>query len=199
ILSRLLDVLSRGEEADRFVVSARKNVFEAGEAPTLYAEIFNERMQPVTSAPVRLEITRIDDDGAETPLDLVSMSRENTQSTRFRRVLSPLPPGRYLVRGQADLGERSITSKPVEIRVSNTSVEFQRVHQDRAALVSLALRSGGMYAGARVDAIIDRLPLDARSVSVVRETTLRTSVWLFLLILSLLSAEWLIRKRAGMI
>ena len=33
IFSRMLDVLSRGEETDRFVVSAKKNVFDTGENP----------------------------------------------------------------------------------------------------------------------------------------------------------------------
>ena len=199
VISRLLDVLSRGEETDRFVITARKNVFDAGESPVFYAEIFNEKMQPVTGAPVRLEVSRVEG-SEETPLDIVSMERESPQNTRFRSELAPLPPGRYLIRGNAELPDRTIASRPLEVRVSETSVEFQRVHQDRAALVSIARRSGGAYgSGDDVASLAARIPLEPRTTQTVTEITMRTSVFLFLLILGLLSIEWLLRKRAGMI
>jgi len=199
-VSRLLDVLSRGEETDRFVISAKKNVFDAGESPVVFAEIFNEKMQPVTGVPVRLEVARREADGSETPLKQVSMTRENAQSTRFESELATLPPGRYVVHGQAELTDRTIASRPLDIQISATSVEYQRVQQDVAALVGIARRSGGAYANARdLDGLVAHISLDPRTVQSVTEMTLRTSVLLFLVILALLSAEWLIRKRAGMI
>jgi hypothetical protein len=79
-------------------------------------------------------------------------------------------------------------------------VEFQRVHQDRDALLSLARRSGGFYSpGGDVSAVAARLSLEPRVTATVSEITVRTSVLLFLVIIGLLSLEWLLRKRAGMI
>jgi len=199
IVSRMMDVLSRGEETDRFVVSAKKNVFDAGENPVVFAELFNEKMQPVTSAPVRLEVSRLDGAGRETPLEQVPMRRDAAQNTRFRALLPTLQPGRYLVRGQADLPGRSISSKAHEIQVSATSVEYRRVEQDRTALVGLALRSGGQYSDATIDGIVGRIDAQPRASESESEITLRTSVLLYLLILALLAAEWMLRKRAGMI
>ena len=114
-------------------------------------------------------------------------------------VVPTLPPGRYLVRGEADLPGRTITSKAHEIQVSATSVEYRRVQQDRPALVGIALRTGGRYSQASVEGIARRIDLDPRETETVSETTLRTSLLLFLLILTLLGAEWMLRKRAGMI
>lgn len=200
IVSRLLEVLSRGEETDRFIVSAKKIVFDAGESPMFFAELFNEKLQPVTGVPVRLEIARMDENGAETPLDLISMRRESTQNTRFKTILSPLPPGRYLIRGQADLPDRSIDSNPLEIRISKTSVEYQHVKQDRAFLTNIARRSGGAYAGSEgFTGLVGHLDLEPRVVPSVSEVTVRTRFWLFAIIIVLLSAEWVLRKRAGMI
>jgi hypothetical protein len=199
IISRMLDVLSRGEETDRFVVSAKKNVFDAGENPIVFAELFNEKMQPVTSAPVRLEISRLDQAGEETPLQQLTMRRDAAQNTRFRAVVPALSPGRYLVRGEADLPGRTITSKAHEIQVSGTSVEYRRVQQDRSALVGIALRTGGRYSEAAIEGIARRIDLTPRDTETVSETTLRTSLLLFLLILALLGGEWMLRKRAGMI
>jgi hypothetical protein len=85
------------------------------------------------------------------------------------------------------------------MRVSDTSVEFQRTQQDRAALITIAHRTGGRYAEAGVSGFAARMQLESRTVPSVSESTLRTSAFLFGLILALLSAEWMIRKRAGMI
>jgi hypothetical protein len=199
IMSRLLDVLSRGEETDRFVVTVKKNVFDAGENPVVYAELFNEKMQPVTSAPVRLEISGLDENGGETPLDLLPMRRDAAGNTRFSVVAPALPPGRYLVRGQADIPGRTITSKAHEIQISRTSVEFRRVEQDRAALAAMARRTGGRYFPASVEGMAAFVDFAPRSVQATSEVTLRTSAVLFLLILLFLAAEWMLRKRAGMI
>jgi hypothetical protein len=199
ILSRLLDVLSRGEETDRFVITVKKNVFDAGETPVVFAELFNEKMQPITNAPVHIEISRLEGDGGETPLERISMRRDAAQNTRFAAAAPPLTPGRYLVRGEADLPDRTITSKAHEIQISETSVEYRQVRQDRAALVGMALRTGGRYADSSVDGTLHHIDLGKRETQSASEVTLRTSLRLFLLILLFLSAEWMIRKRAGMI
>ena len=104
------------------------------------------------------------------------------------------------VQGSAELSDRTIASRPLEVRVSDTSVEFQRVHQDRNALMGLARGTGGFYVGdGDVAELAGRISFDPRTTQTVTEVTVRTSLLLFLFILALLSAEWLIRKRAGMI
>jgi len=200
LMSRLFDVLTRGEEAGRFVLAARRNVYAAGERAELFAEVFNEKLQPVTGAPVAVEVSRVLPDGSETPLARVPMHRERPDDTRLSATLEALPTGNYTVRGSAELPDRTLQSKALALRVSGTSVEFQRTAQDRAELARVARRSGGEYVTAADAAgIADRIPVEARAVPTTSETVLRASTPLFLLVLLLLSAEWLLRKRAGMI
>ena len=200
LVARLFDVLTRGEESGRFVLTSRKNVFDAGERPELYAEIFNEKLQPVTGGAVRVEIARVDSSGAETPLEQTPMQRESADSPRLVADLGALPAGRYVAHGTADLPGKTLQSKPLEFRVSTTSVEFQRTPQDRDALLRIARRQGGDYlAPDQVAALVDQLSLDQRRVPTVSESVLRASAPLFLILLALLSGEWLLRKRAGMI
>jgi hypothetical protein len=200
LVARLFDVLTRGEESGRFVLTSRKNVFDAGERPELYAEIFNEKLQPVTGGAVRVEIARIDSSGAETPLEQTPMQRESADSPRLVAELGALPAGRYVARGAADLPGKTLQSKPLEFRVSTTSVEFQRTPQDRDALVRIARRQGGDYLTPdQAAGLVDQLSLDRRRVPTVSESVLRASAPLFLVLLALLSGEWLLRKRAGMI
>lgn len=200
LMARLIDVLTRGEESGRFVLIADKNVFEAGESPVLHAEILNERLQPVTGAPVRVEIARIDSAGVETPLAQAAMRREAPDATRLSVTLAPMPSGRYVVRGSAELSDRVIESRPLELRVSTSSVEFQRTPQDRDALARIAGRTGGGYAAPEsARDVAARIPLEPVSVATVSESVLRAEVPLFLMLVVLLSGEWLLRKRAGMI
>ena len=200
LVSRLFDVLTRGEESGRFVLTAKKNVFDAGERPELYAEIFNEKLQPVSGGSVRVEIARADSVGGETPLAQTPMTRESADSPRLSGEVDVLPAGRYVARGSAEVGGKTLESKPLEFRVSTTSVEFQRTEQDRDALTRIARRTGGDYvAPAEAAGLADKLNLEPRRVPVVSESVLRASVPLFLLLLILLAAEWLLRKRAGMI
>ena len=89
MVSRLLDVLSRGEDTERFVLKSQKNLYDSGEAPVFTAEVFNEKMQPVTGAPVRIEITRVGPVGAEVPLDILegeSSVHPAQLSTDFQRL-----------------------------------------------------------------------------------------------------------------
>lgn len=200
LVSSLFDVLTRGEESGRFMLTSKKNVFDAGERPELYAEIFNEKMQPVSGGAVRVEIARVDSSGTETPLEQTPMTRESADSPRLSAELGVLPAGRYVARGSADLPEKTIESKPLEFRVSTTSVEFQRTPQDRDALVRIARRAGGDYVTPdEAASLVDKLKLEPRRVPTVSESVLRASAPLFLILLALLAGEWLLRKRAGMI
>jgi hypothetical protein len=198
-LSRMLDHLARGGDTERFVLKSRKNVYDSGEAPEFTAEIFNEKMQPVTGVPVRIEVSRIGADG-EVPLDIHSMRREGSDNPRFRAALPPLPPGRYRLRGEAELAGRAIVSQPVDVSVSEVSVEFQRVAQDRSNLASIARKTGGRYADVdNAPELVSRMTFEPRIVDVTSEMSLRTSLVVFLAILGLLSIEWIVRKRVGMI
>ncbi|HKW14988.1 MAG TPA: hypothetical protein VJS69_10925 [Candidatus Krumholzibacteria bacterium] len=200
LMTRLLDVLTRGEEAGRFVLIAKKNVFDAGEHPVFYAEVFNDKLQPVTGVPVTIEVSRGDSTGGGTPLERVPMHREGDDDTRLSASLDPLPAGRYTVRGSAELPGRTLQSKPLQLHVSQTSVEFRNTAQDRSALERIARRTGGEYlAPAGVDDLAKKIDVSPRRVPVVSESVLRASTPWFVALLLLLSAEWLLRKRAGMI
>jgi hypothetical protein len=200
MVSRLLDVLSRGEDTERFLLLSRKNVYDSGEAPVITAEIFNEKMQPVTGVPVKVEVTRIEENGSEVPLSIVSMHRDAVDDTRFRAALQPLAPGRYRISGEAEFESRKLRSPAVEIAVSEVSVEFQRVTQDRTNLAGIAGGTGGAYyAPEDVGEMAARIPLEPRLVEITSENSLRTSLLVFSLVLVLLGFEWVVRKRAGMV
>jgi hypothetical protein len=199
LVSRILDFVSRGGQTERFLLRAGKNVYDSGEPAIVTGEVFDERMQPVTGVPVRVEISRADD-GGDVPLDVLSMQREGSDNTRFRATLPPMGPGRYRIRGEADLTDRKVVSLPLDITVSDVSVEFQRVSQDRSNLEMIAATSGGFYMGENsIDDFTKRAELSPTRTPTTSEVALRTSFAVFAAIIVLLSVEWIIRKRVGMI
>jgi hypothetical protein len=192
-------VLSRGEKSERFLLAVKKSVFDAGEPLVLFADIFDKKMQPVTAVPVRVAVSRVEGN-IEIPLQTVSMEREGAQSTRFKTLIQPLPPGIYRLRGDASLEDRMLASSPIEIKVSSVSVEYRRVHQDRGVLSSIARRTGGNFVfPGDLERITGEIPLEQRETDISAEFALRTSAIVFSLILLLLGLEWIVRKRAGMV
>ena len=150
--------------------------------------------------PVTIEVSSADTTDGGTPLERVAMHRENPEDARLSASLDPLPAGHYTVRGSAELQDRVIQSKPIDLHVSETSVEFRNTTQDRRALERIARRTGGSYlTPAGIDTLANRIELAPRRVPVVSESVLRASIPWFIAVLLLLSAEWLLRKRAGMI
>lgn len=200
LMSRLLDLLARGEDSSRFSLAVKKNLFEAGEPIDLFAELFDAKMQPVTGIPVRLEIFSVDSAGQEVPLRGVPMERKDAHTTRYAATLSPLPAAVYRLKAAAELQDRSLESNRLEIKVSDISVEYQTVVQDRRKLETIAARTNGSYSAGTVSpAFLDAIPVETRTRQTLSETALRTNGALFGAILLLLSVEWVIRKRAGMI
>ena len=127
------------------------------------------------------------------------LARASAGSGVFKCIRGEWGSGKtFAARWIADRARRAgfVTS---EIQVSETSVEYRRVQQDRAALLGVSLRSGGRYGDADLGDMVGRVDLAPRETESLSEVTLRTSILLFLLVLGLLSAEWILRKRAGMI
>jgi hypothetical protein len=128
------------------------------------------------------------------------MKREGSDNPRFKVSVPPLAPGQYRVRGEAEVSGRTLGSQAVDFSVSDVSVEFQRVIQDRSNLRGVARQTGGAYVSTEsVGELGARIPLRARIVEAAAEVSLRTSAAIFIVILALLSFEWIIRKRVGMI
>jgi hypothetical protein len=147
-----------------------------------------------------MEISRIEADGGEVPLSIVSMQREGADDPRYKVEVPPLSPGNYRLQAEADLPGRTVNSQSVDIAVSQVSVEFQRVAQDRSNLASIAGQSNGGYASAATaEALVRRIPLETKRVESTLEISLRTSMVVFGLILALLALEWVVRKRLGMV
>ncbi len=200
LMLKMLDIISRGESAGRFSLVFKKNVFQTGEKIDISAEVFDDKMLPVAGVPVSVEVSRYGRNGEELPLEEISLKRERERTSAFKASLPSLAPGVYKIRGKALLAGGELLSTPAEITVSEISVEFRSTAQDMENLAAIAAATGGAYADASgMREVTGELPLYERRSTVQSELRYRTSAAIFVLVLLLLSIEWIARKRAGMI
>lgn len=119
---------------------------------------------------------------------------------RYRGTVGPLPSGDYELKliGPSDEGESVVLVLPLKIQ-SNPQEELADVSGDRPFLQNLAEATGGKCLNLEQVPTLPALLEDARKR---HPQTLELRLWdsgyLFIFVLSCLSAEWALRKRFGL-
>lgn len=126
-------------------------------------------------------------------------SMSNTGNGRYRLELASLPEGIYHFEATAEKGTRVIDTHKGEFSVSSSNLEYVHTRRNDALLQQMARRSGGMF---YVYDQIDRFWSSLKDAGILEmkprmHHTLfypyQHSFW-FILVIALLSAEWIIRK-----
>jgi hypothetical protein len=108
-------------------------------------------------------------------------------------------PGRWTVSVRATRDGRELGHARSEFAVDRWTLEALRAQPDSAAMAAIAAASGG-HAGRASDVTAWAHALDPRAL--VRHqrasTRLWESPWLFALVVGMLSAEWMWRRRRGL-
>ncbi|TWU45582.1 hypothetical protein Q31b_07570 [Novipirellula aureliae] len=136
-------------------------------------------------------------------VEAVPLSVENRSRGTYRGQTSQLKTGRYDVKIRASgFGMEALrVSTPIWVR-SNQLVESNRLSLDRNRMVAVATAGKGEYfdeTETNVEQLLDKLQPLSSGVIVESEILLWQSYYWFGLIVLLLSIEWLLRKRAGLV
>lgn len=185
-------------EDDRLVrVQPVQATFDGGEPVRFTGEVYDERLQPVSGADVQVTIEA--EDGSAYPL--VMRSEGNG---RYRLEAGELPEGSYRFTAEATAGETPLGSDRGTFSVGALELEYQETRADAALMNQIATRTGGVStdldglenALAQITSSPEYAPATER---VVQESSLRQTFLLLALALILLAAEWILRKRHGMV
>ncbi len=197
LTSNLVEWLATDED-DRLVrVSPTELEFTGSESVTFEGEVYNESLNPVSDATVRLEIE--DQAGDTFPYTMEALG-----NGQYRLDAGTLPEGRYSYRATATRDETEFGTDAGNFQVEQSVLEFLQTRADAPFMRQLANRSGGTFF---IPEDVERLAdiLDEDSGFSAKEQTLRTETplwhlpWLMLLAVLLLAAEWAWRKRAGLV
>lgn len=195
-----LRTLAQPTQSEPLRVSTERPLFAQGEPVPVSASLQDSRFRPVDGAAVEARLEHIGEVEAGSrssalpaPIRLLGQGA-GTYSGRW----PPLAPGRYRVEAVARSAGRTLSARS-EFVVDAWSPEYQTVDADRRTLERMAQASGGSAATAgQAGDLVRRLASRAASVGRTSEHRLWENSALYVVLLGLLSSEWLLRRRRGL-
>lgn len=165
--------------------------YQEGDTAELRVRLRNDKGGIVTDAQPRVHVLR---NGLE--VATLEMEPDATHGGVFRAVTGELAPGDYRVTVSAGNLSGNEDAR-LDFRVESLATqEWSQLNMNRPLLESMAQRSGGRFLHlSDVSQLPDLLQTLDREETRVSETLLWSSWWWFGSIITLLTAEWLLRKK----
>jgi hypothetical protein len=181
--------------AEPLSLDLEKVVAEPGETIRVRARLTTRRP---ASAPKELSLEVILDEQIYRSTNLPSIGAEG--EGRYAGELSGLPEGDYEVKVWAPAGDGTVTELKLPLKIErNTEAEMADLSGDRDFLQRVAEASGGACINLDQIETLPQLLADARQRQPrTAQLDLWNSAYLFLFVLSCLTAEWALRKRLGL-
>ncbi|MFN9800768.1 MAG: hypothetical protein ACK54P_12210, partial [Bacteroidota bacterium] len=189
--TKVVQYLAAKDDKSLFRVSGAQNIQE--NMPVIFqAEVYNESYEPQADKDVRMSIRNEEDEEFDYTF--------SSSGVRYTLNTGKLPPGNY--RYRATVAGTSLPAETGEFSVIPLQLESAATIADHRLLRKLAEENGGALV--QPDAMQELPGMIARISAVApvsyenkELTDLINFRWLLAIILLLLSAEWLLRKRAG--
>ncbi len=183
--------------SDSFVAIGTDRVeYEAGDSSLLRVRLQDPSGKPMGDSIVDALLVRDDKLIATVPLSVDDPSRGTYQGQT-----PPLEAGEYEIRIRASGFDSSALQATTPIWVGTPDqVELSRVGLDKNALVEIAQAGGGkFFHESSADQLLETLKPLSRGSVIESDILLWQSFYWFWLVIFLLTVEWLLRKRAGLV
>ena len=201
VFPNLLDRLVRWTTAARdrrpVRVRADRALFGEREPLTFTGQVYTPDLAPVADAAVVLTIRGPGGAAFTVPMRALGAGR-------YAADAGPRPGGAYTFTAEATRGGARLGDDRGTFGVGRLAAEFREPGADVATMRQIALRSGGALVGldtlgAFVRGLRTRGALAERPFTRSDATPVLGLPWLLALIVALLTAEWVVRKRSGMV
>jgi hypothetical protein len=195
-LSSAIRWLTSREEGRSVRVAPTRDQFSRGEPVTFSGQAYNANSQPVEDAQVSIEITG---EGEHIQTDLHPLG-----GGRYEGAAEGLPPGEFTFRATATRGGHEFGGDAGSFLVGGLNLEYLDTRMNAEVLQQIAYRTAGGYLTYRDAGRLREMLGSLRSLSPrveQRTEALELHRWPYVLalVIALFSAEWIIRKRSGMI
>ena len=191
-LSQSLRWLSIPEVGKKVHLTLPKMVFSAGEQIRMTAEVYDETYNPVENATLNLKVT--------SPSSESIVQLEATGNGRYQTTYRARGTGIYQIVCEAFAGNRSLGKDTTEFSVSSFNPEFLDTNANPELLQALAEITGGKSGPPdSLAAIVQAMNFPERKSISTHEIELYHFPLFLIIIIVLLSLEWFIRKRKGMV
>jgi hypothetical protein len=196
LLSAAMKWLTSPDDAKPVRLRVLEEIVAPGEQIGIAGEVYDAASRPVDAA--RFVVTLKRPEG-----DLVTELRP-LGSGRYEGAVEGLPEGEYRITGSAELDGTPLGSDEAKVLIGGTSAEMRDTRPDHGTLRALAARTGGCVVSpegfSRLDSALGVQPgFAARRVERSEEFRLQAWPVVLVLLLLFLAAEWILRRRAGML
>lgn len=183
---------------DRLVrVEPTETSFAEGDAVLLRGEVYDEALRPISEASLSIQLTS--EQGQVFPYEM-----QPRGNGRYALDMGVLPAGSYEYVAIARLNEAELGTDNGSVTIGRRTIEYRRTQADFDLMRQIASRSGGsMHPAGDADGLAQAIrnspsfePISHLSVEQIR-------LWqrypFLVILLVLLTAEWFLRKRWGMV
>jgi hypothetical protein len=157
----------------------------------LYAHLLDDRYEPITQSGFDVVISALDEEGSRS--QTVTLRPDAGTPGLYEGYFSPHLAGRYRI--EATPADRDL-SNTTEFQVADVEPEMANTDMQLRRLQRIADLSGGEILGmsefGRLGSLIDREPRTTRERT---EVPLWDNGWIAVLLVSLMGAEWILRRR----
>ncbi|MEM6336731.1 MAG: hypothetical protein AAF752_09190, partial [Bacteroidota bacterium] len=197
LFSNLVEWVTTQEDRRPVRIRPVRDLFGGGERIQLTGQVYDESLNPVDGASVQIQVTQPDG----TALDY---QMEALGNGRYVLDAGQLPEGAYPFTATASRDGETLGSDRGQFAVGALTLEFQETRADAPLMRQIARRSQGrFFTASEASQLPAALADDGRLTPVVRTETredeLYRRAWFLALIVTLLAAEWFLRKRSGMV
>jgi hypothetical protein len=193
----LIQWLTTKSDNRRFRVFPSKNLYTGDERIIFKGQAFDDSYKPISGAEIKLQIT--DPQGKKFDYTL-----KEAQAGAYSLELSNFEEGTYSYTASGTKNGQNLGGDAGQFSVGRSAIEFVNLRADAPTMQQLAIRTDGQFVFAKDlltlgDAII-RKPTVKPLVELKKSTqAMHRFLWPLILALTLLSIEWVVRKRFGML
>ena len=192
IVNKTIQYISTKKDNRKFIVNPNKNLYKENEAIQIGAQLYNDNYELTNDSEVFLSI--IDDSGQEFKY---TMSKNINYYTID---IGMLPPGRYRYAARTNFNGQDLSDRG-QFSVQEIQLESFDLQARHHVLASLAGEKGTVYKPSETSELTEEI-LNKESIIPVIYQNVKTQPlidlkWIFFLLLSLISAEWILRRYFG--
>ncbi len=191
-ISNAVRWLTTTDDTRPVIISTSKKIYHNGEKVLFTAQAYDEQFNPVNDATVKLRIIRGE--------RITDLQMEFVGNGRYEGVLNGLEVGDYDFTGEAVKNDIILGKDNGKFTVEDFSIELVTTAMNEKLLKNIAAESGGRYFTAdSVSDILRYINFPPQISEEKDETELWNKSVLLYLFAGLLTVEWFIRKRSGML
>jgi hypothetical protein len=185
------------EGSQRVRVVSEKTQYRGGEPVVLNGQVYDENYHPLDGAAISVVIQSKQPDMQPVRIDLPPAG---TGSGRYRGAVQYLAGGAYTYTARAVYEGVELGTDTGGFTVGENGVEFEQTPMNRDLLVRLSGMTGGrFYTAGEADRLSGEMDLRETVTEYAQNVQLWHHPVIFVLFVALLSCEWLLRRRYGLL